>query len=594
MKNFVKNVQDIVFLMKPYWKYGKIYIIVSLAIAVLIIPISALAGVLFTQVVIDAIVSGAAFSDVLVIIFVFFSILIGTAVIQSAFNTFGDPVKTRIFQKMNKDIYDKALKTDFKYYDDPDFYNNYTWAINEFTNKSEDAKNLFVNVCQSVSMIVTMLAVILLLGPWIVALTLAMLVVTTFFEMKRNKFYVDAREKIMPLDRKLNYVHRIFYQKEYAADLKSTNLNDFMFNVYDVSGSDKISVLKKAYKPIFMWLSAQNFLAIFYNAAITAYISYSIIVSKTILGVGKFAGLIAANAQLYASLSGFFGFVSQANNIGLYAEKIRPFFEAHSPIEAESKSESKEMSDGLLEVCFKNVSFSYANSNFALKNINFTIAPGERIAIVGENGVGKTTLIKLLLRLYEVSEGEILLNGVPINQYDLKSLRVKIGVAFQNPNIYAISLADNLRLYDDSANSELAEVVEKIDISGILEKSSADMSTEVTKEFSNDGIMLSAGEIQKIAIGRVLVKNFGLLLLDEPSSALDPIAEYELMKLIYDRSNASTSIIIAHRLSTVRDSDRIYVMEGGTIVEVGNHDELMKLGGKYHEMFSKQSENYIK
>jgi len=418
--------------------------------------------------------------------------------------------------------------------------------------------------------------------------------VTTTFEIKRNKLFIQRQEKTVPLDRKLNYVHRIFYQREYAADLKTTNINNFVSSLYNESGDTKISIIKKFCKPFILWLSVQNILAIFYNAAILAYISYSIIVSKTIVGVGKFAGLMAANVQLYTSLSGFFGFISQANNISLYVEKIKPFFEAQSPIETKIKSESKNLSAGLFEICFKNVSFSYANSNFSLKNINLTIKPGEKIAIVGENGVGKTTLVKLLLRLYDVNEGEIFINGAPINQYDVKSLRGQIGIAFQNPNIYAISLAENLQIYDNAENDKLALAIEKININGILEKANAGMSSEVTKEFSNDGIMLSSGEIQKIALGRILIKNFGLLLLDEPSSALDPIAEYDLMKLIYDRSNASTSIIIAHRLSTVRNADRIYVMDAGAIIEAGNHDELMVLNGKYHEMFSKQSENYTR
>ena len=594
MKNFGKNIKNVVYLIKPYWKYGKIYIIISLIISAFIIPIGAFFGVLYTQTVIDAVVDGATFKEVLIIIFFFVIISVASFVIQSIFNTYGEPVLVKIYQKMNKDIYDRAFKTDYKYYDDSEFYNNYTWAINEFTNKSEEAKNLLLNVCSSISIIVSMLALILSLGPWIVVITLVQIILLTIIQMQRNKYIINRQDKIVPLDRKLNYVHRIFYQREYAADLKSTKLNNFISDLYEKSGNGKVSVIKEYCKPFMISLSMQNFLAIFYNAAIMAYISYSIIVSKTIDGVGKFAGLIAANIQLNNSLSGFFGFVSQANNISLYAEKIKPFFEAQSPIEMESESEGKELPEGLLDICFKNVSFSYANSNFALKNLDFSIAPGEKIAIVGENGAGKTTLVKLLLRLYDVNEGEILINGAPINQYDLRSLRGKIGVAFQNPNIYAISLAKNLQLYEDADEGKLADASEKLNIGGILEKSNADMSSELTKEFSNDGIMLSAGEIQKIAIGRILVKYFGLLLLDEPSSALDPIAEYELMKLIYDRSNASTSIIIAHRFSTVRDADRIYVMDGGAIIEAGNHDELMKLNGKYYEMFSKQSENYVK
>ena len=597
MRSLVKNIKNVIFLTKNYWKYGKLYIVISLIISVFVIPASTLANILYTQTIIDSVVAGAAFEEVLMTIFLFIIILVGAIVIQSIFNTYGEPVVVKIHQKINKEIYDKALKTDYKYYDDPDFYDNYTWAINEFAAKSEEAKNLFINVCHSISTVISMLAVILLLGPWIVVITILQLVLVTNIEMKRNKIYINRQEKIMPLDRKLNYVQRISYQREYAADLKSTNLSGFINGIYDTSGDGKISIIKNFRRSIIMWLSVQNFLAIFYNALIMGYIAYSIIVSKTIIGVGKFAGLLAANNQLFASLNGFFGFFSQAANISLYVEKIKPFFEARSPIETDSPgSDSKReyAPEGLLDICFKNVSFSYANSDFSLKDVNLLINAGEKIAIVGENGVGKTTLVKLLLRLYDVTKGEILVNGIPIDQYDVKSLRSKIGVAFQNSNIYAISLADNLQMYGSADNEKLAEIIEKISLGGVLEKSNADITTELTKEFSNEGIMLSVGEIQKIALGRILLKDFGLLLLDEPSSALDPIAEYELMKMIYDKSNMGTSIIIAHRLSTVRDADRIYVMDDGSVIEAGNHDELIKSKGKYYEMFSKQSENYIK
>jgi len=167
------------FLIKPYWQYGKSYIIISLLISVFIVPITPLITVLLTQTIIDTITIGATFNDILMIIIRFITILIGSGIIQSIFNIYGEPVVVKIYQKMNKDIYEKALKTDYKYYDDPEFYNNYTWAINEFTSKSEEAKNLFINVFQSISITITMLTVILVSGPWIVAMTLVMLVLTT-------------------------------------------------------------------------------------------------------------------------------------------------------------------------------------------------------------------------------------------------------------------------------------------------------------------------------------------------------------------------------------------------------------------------------
>jgi len=428
-------------------------------------------------------------------------------------------------------------------------------------------------------------------------MTVAMLIVATFIEVRRNKYYIKRQEEIVPKDRRLDYAHRVSYQREYSADMKSTSLRKFIVEMYNNSANEKVGVMKRFVRPVLSWMFAQNFMALIYNAGIMIYISFSIIVSGTIVGVGKFAGLTAANIQLYNALSGFFNLISQVNNIGMYVEHVKPFFEAQSVIETNTSPDGQELqpaADGAFSLELQGVSFGYQNSNFALRNINLRISAGERVAIVGENGAGKTTLFKLLLRLYDVNEGQILVNGVPINTYDIHSLRNKIGVAFQNSNLYALPLADNLKMYGSPDDDKLAEIIIDVNMHSFLLKSNADINTEVTKEFSEDGIIMSEGEAQKVAISRLLVKDFGLLLLDEPSSSLDPIAEHELMQYVYDRAHSTTSILIAHRLSTVRDADRIYVMDGGTIAEVGSHDELMAAKGKYFEMFTMQSENYLR
>ena len=217
-----------------------------------------------------------------------------------------------------------------------------------------------------------------------------------------------------------------------------------------------------------------------------------------------------------------------------------------------------------------------------------------KIAIVGENGVGKTTLTKLLLRLYDVEKGEIRLNGTSLPDYDLSSVRNRIGIASQTPLVYAIPLSENMQLYNDKSPEQLTEILKELQLTSILENPNVSLSTELTKEFDKDGIVLSQGETQKLGLSRLLYGDFGLLILDEPSSSLDPIAEYELTKMIFNQSNKATTIMIAHRLSTIRDADEIFLVDNGVIKEHGTHDELMAKKGKYYDMFTKQAENYVK
>ena len=272
-------------------------------------------------------------------------------------------------------------------------------------------------------------------------------------------------------------------------------------------------------------------------------------------------------------------------------EKVAEFFEADSEIEP-YKENTLPAPEGNYEIEFKDVSFGYEESSQLFKNFNLRIKPGQRIAIVGENGAGKTTLTKLLLRLYDVNNGAILINGKNIKDYDIHQLRLNMGVVFQDIRVLAMSLRDNLTVYNDVPDEKLIEILDKIGLSNVLKKANGNLDTMVSREFTEDGIALSGGEAQKLMLARLFTKSFGMLILDEPSSALDPLSETKLMQNILDVSNTSTTIMIAHRLSTVRDFDCIYHIENGEIIESGSHDELMSSKGKYYEMFIKQGENY--
>lgn len=594
MKRFLAQAGNIAYLVKPYWKYGKAYSIISFFVAAIISPLDSIAGVLFTQTVIDAVAAGATFGGVIAIIVRFLLVLLFTLIIRNAYDVLYSGYKLPdIQQKINLEIYHKVLKTDYKYFDNPEFFDDYTWAINEYAAKSAEAYNLIMRMLQSISTIISMVSIIVILGPGLIAITIIEMAVTIFFETRRNKLNIKKQEEILPLDRRLGYTNRVFYQKEYAADIKVTNVRRYLLALYDESGKKKLETIKKYSTKLLAWLYAQNFIAIAYNAAIMAYISYGMIVSKRIVGVGKFMGLITANSQLVTSLYGFFGFVSQANNLNLYAAKIKVFFDVESKIENRTNGIADIPAEPF-EVRIENLSYVYENSNFGLHNINLLVKPGDKIAIVGENGAGKTTLVKLLLHLYQPQTGNIFYNSHPIEDYNVAELRSKIGTAFQAANVYALSLAENLRIYKDMTKENLDEIVKKLELTKVLSKSKGSLDTELTREFDQNGIILSAGETQKISIGRIMSREFGLLILDEPSSTLDPLTEYNLTSLLYNEANKTTTILIAHRLSMVREADCIYVMNNGTICESGCHDELMEKKGLYYEMFVKQSEKYSK
>ena len=230
-----------------------------------------------------------------------------------------------------------------------------------------------------------------------------------------------------------------------------------------------------------------------------------------------------------------------------------------------------------------------------IKNVSIKLDAREKLALVGYNGAGKTTLIKLIMRLYDPTEGTILMNGVDIRDYDVKQYRHYMGVVFQDFNLYAATVAENVVMgeVDDRNAKKVVKALESCGFKERLDSMENGIHTVLTKEFDDSGAILSGGEGQKIAIARAIYKDSGLIILDEPSSALDPIAEYNFNCYMAEAAKQSTVIFISHRLSTTRLADRIIMLENGRLCEEGTHNELIERNGKYAEMWHTQADKYI-
>ena len=290
--------------------------------------------------------------------------------------------------------------------------------------------------------------------------------------------------------------------------------------------------------------------------------------------------------------------MSVANNFDMvtqmafYFQNLRDFFDYEPKIES-----GKEKCEEFRSLEFKNVYFRYPSAEKdTLHNVSFKINKGETVAIVGVNGAGKSTIVKLLLRFYDVTGGEILLNGKNIKEYDLASLRRSYGAVFQDYRNFAVSVFENIMCHECS--DEEKKIAEKALVqSGIWDKISGlpkGGDTVITKEFEKDGIGLSGGENQKVSVARLFAKDFQFAVLDEPSSALDPIAEYKMYENLIEVTKDKTVMYISHRLSSAVLSDKIIVISGGKVIETGSHKELLETGGEYSRMFTLQASSYNK
>ena len=246
---------------------------------------------------------------------------------------------------------------------------------------------------------------------------------------------------------------------------------------------------------------------------------------------------------------------------------------------------------------FKNVSFAYPGTEkYVLKNINATFKPSESVVLVGLNGAGKTTLIKLLTRLYDPTEGVICLDGRDIREYDVEALYDMYGIVFQDFGRYAESAAENIEFGDVRRVHDREDVVsaaEKGNSKDFIEALPKGFDTPLTRMFEEDGIELSGGQWQKLSISRAFYKNSDILILDEPTAALDPMAEKEVFDRFAELSRDKITIFVSHRLSSATTAGKIIVLENGEVIEEGTHEQLMALGGKYNLLFTTQAERYI-
>lgn len=582
MKNFF-------WLLRPYLKHGKIYIAVSLIFSCIILPLDSLLQVYFPQIILQLLSDKANFMYIVLAAAGFELVLLLITVCDDLYNNvFHELVSNKISPKINLEIYEKSTKTKYSYIDDPDYYDNFSWTIKDYAGRSSEAVQFLFSFLTAIITISSMTAVLVSSSVWLIVIIIVGFVLKSIVVAKVNKLDIEKDEETVPTDRRLDYCHRIFYINSYATELRTTKLKEIILKHYNTAVDSKIGLIKKYIKKTFYLLVLNDFFVRLSEFLIVVGIARSIYTGR-IVDVGAYITLFMASEKLNQIFYSLFDLFRTWNRLSAYGGKIREFFKYE---DEKSAGEGTSCNNEPYAVAFQNVSFHYPNAGFGLKDLNFSIDPGEKVAIVGENGAGKTTIVKLLLGLYDVSAGQILFNDKPMNKYNLNVLRNTIGVAFQDTNIYALTLDENLQLYGENDEEATDLIEEKFGIKKILEKNNATSSDVMTREFDEKGIMVSGGEAQRIAVARLAMKKFKLIILDEPSSALDPIAEYELNKLLVDSIKDTTTIMIAHRLSSVRNMDKILVMENGALKEMGTHDELMRLGGLYYEMFTKQAENY--
>ena len=507
----------------------------------------------------------------------------------------GPRERPKVRQKIKMKLYEKARDMDLECYDDPEFYNSQVLAISEIDNQIDRVMKFVIDTLSGLAAFVTTAIYFLYKDKTAILFALGAFVLSMIFEQLYNKQNYLARVEGIPFSRKRDYIKRIYYLNDYAKEIRlNPGVSDILFDRFEAA-NDEVYAVEKKYalkKWFFGFMRRYVCNSFFADVLFIGYLVYQAAVLHSI-SFSTVAILYGSFGRLKNSMRVFSETYPFACETSLYVNKIREFLNYEPKIVSKEKLAPTNKAK---EIELDKVSFAYGkNTDMLLKDLNLNIKPGEKIALVGYNGAGKTTLVKLLMRLYDTKAGAIKADGRDIKDYEVKKYRDTIGTVFQDFQIFAGSVKENV-LLDVADGIDDEDIKKALTQSGLMErinKFEKGLDTELTTEFSQEGVNLSGGESQKLAISRVFYKDAGLMILDEPSSALDPIAEYQLNHAMLEATGDKTVIFISHRLSTTRIADRIIMLENGKIVEQGSHEELLAMKGKYAQMWKVQAGAYI-
>ncbi len=491
---------------------------------------------------------------------------------------------------INSLIFRKAQNVELGCYENPDFFDNYnraTWVVEKGGFKRIIEGSAWT--IGSVVSIVFLVAYLVSVDPFLLFFILCPLIVI-YLRIKMNNLELEKEKEMTPFERQKDYTRRTILLKDFAKEIKTTGIFEVVKKRFKSAVDKNIEIIRKYGVKIAVYEALTDiFGELIPVGGGFGYGCYRLIVLEN-LAVSDFSVLISAITNTRNKLNQLARYFAMQQKHCLWVQNLRDF------LDYEPKLTSGDLIPADFESLeFRNVSFRYdGNGKNTLTDVSFKIRKGETFAVVGHNGAGKTTLSKLIMRLYDVTEGEILYNGINIREYDLLKYREKFASVFQDYRVFAMTVAENV-LFDEVCDENAPAAVKALRQSGVLGKIETlpdRENTLLTKEFDDSGAVLSGGEGQKVAISRIFAKDFDIAILDEPSSALDPVAESKMYDSLMEGTVGKTVFYISHRLSSATSSDNILVFSDGRLIESGTHTELMSLGGEYCKMFTLQASGY--
>ena len=544
--------------------------------------------------IIDALIGSYPVKNQVRFIFILVGISIGTEIVAMILTKVEEIVENLHNEIMQKDIslkmMDRGMSADMEFYDNPEYYDKFE-AVRMDMNS---VLNVMWSAVNCISFFIAFVSTFLIVCQQNLLFAIILLVVSVPSSMidkvYTKQLYFLSLDQINE-QRKQGYLYSLLTVKQYAGDIRLFRNGDKIKKEYISIWNKLFQERKAANKKKTLLVSLTNILPYIVKFAILASIAIKIINGTCTLGdYSLYGGLVA---QLTGSITIMFLTFIQIYDDKLRIDNVKSFDEMKDKIVSQGNIELKEIDS----IEFENVSFTYPGTeNKVLEEVSFQIHKGEKIALVGVNGAGKSTIIKLLLRFYDVSGGRVLVNGRDIKEFSLDSLRDCFSLCFQEPNVYGFTIRENVIMgkYDQYTDKDeiVMDALEKSEAVDILNQAPRGLDSYLMRIFDEDGMVLSGGQNQRLALARAFFRDSSMLVLDEPSAALDPEAENKIFETIQKLSNGKTALFTSHRLSNVSIADKIIVIEQGKVIETGTHTELLANKHRYAVLFKYQSDKY--
>lgn len=542
--------------------------------------------------IINSIVDGRNFTQILAYILLVAAFTAASILFQSWFQeSFLLRDNARIQKYMLMNVYMHAASLDIQQYENPDFYDKYVRTLDEAGKRASQLSGSIANAVGLLSTVLYLLAIIVQKEPTTLIFVLIPLVPGWLLGKKKNAVSYELYMKNTNPIRWTKYLNRIMYLKEYAKEIRITGIYGVLIKRYDNTMDEIIANEKKYDRRTTILTLLMDFMndKVIY-VGILLYVSYLIVVKKLL--IGDYLIIQNAVASMTWRISALINSGLDLQQSGKLAGLLREFMETEPLSHGGEGNENPDSEMHSIE--FKDVSFSYDGKKEVLKNINVKIKKGSRILIVGKNGAGKSTFVKLLMKLYEPTSGAIFYNERNVRDYGLEKYRHVYSTVFQDFYLYAMNVGQNVVMdhYGEDDVPMIEKALTEAELIKRVERLEQGIWSNVTREVDDNGFVPSGGEKQKLAISRAIYQDKNVVILDEPSSALDPVSEAKLGELVLNASQGKTVFMISHRLSSAKYVDEVFLIDSGVLAERGSHEELMKLNGKYAEMYRMQEEQY--